>query len=69
MHSANAQVHKFFYCSRGGHSVKRVHPALEMEACREEQGGLVCFLVAAGAGTREIHRRLSAVYGEQCIIA
>ena len=28
---------------------------------------MVRFLVAEGAGTREIHRRMSAVYGEHCM--
>ena len=41
--------------------------ALEMKASKEEQRGVVRFLVAEGAGTREIHRRLSAVYGEYCM--
>ena len=38
-----------------------------MEASIEEQRGVVRFLVAKGAATREIHRRMSAVYGEHCI--
>ena len=42
----------FRYCSGGEHSVKCVHPALEMEANKEEQRGVVHFLVAEGAGTR-----------------
>ena len=44
-----------------------VRPALEMEASKEEQGGVVRFLVAEGAGTREIQRRMSDVYGEHCM--
>ena len=55
---------QFFYCSGGELSVKCVRPALEMEASKEEQRGMVRFLVAEGAGTREIHRLMSAVYGE-----
>ena len=52
----------FLYCSGGEHSVKCVCPALEMEAVKEKQGGVVCFFVAEGAGTRELHRRMSALY-------
>ena len=40
------------YCSGGEHSVKCVRPALEMEASKEEQRGVVHFLVAKGAATR-----------------
>ena len=40
---------------------------MEMEARKEEQRGMVLFLVAEGAGAPEIHRRVSAVYGEHCI--
>ena len=57
----------FLYCSGGDRSVKCVRPALEMEPRKEEQRGVVRFLVAEGAGTREIHRRMSAVYGERCM--
>ena len=42
----------FLYCSGGEYSEKCVHPALEMEASKEEQRGVVCFLMAEGAGTR-----------------
>ena len=35
----------FLYCSGGEHSVKSVLPALEMEASKEEQRGVVHFLV------------------------
>ena len=38
-----------------------------MEARREEQRGVVRFLVAEGAETRQIYRRMSAVYGEHCM--
>ena len=55
----------FRYCSGGEHSVKCVHPALEMEIGKEEQRDVVHFLVAEGAATHEIHRRMSAVYGER----
>ena len=48
----------FLYCSGGEHSVKCVRPALEMEASKEEQRGVVRFFVAEGAGTH-----MFAVYG------
>ena len=68
MQSENAQVHTVvFYCSRGERSVKCVRIALEMEASKEKQRGVVRFLVAEGAGTREIHRRMFAVYGKHCM--
>ena len=51
----------FLYRFGGEHSVKCVHPALEMEASKEEQRGVVRFLMAEGAGIREIHRHMSAV--------
>ena len=57
----------FLYCSGGERSGKYVRPALEMEASKEEKRGVVRFLVAEGAGTRTIHRRMSAVYGEHCM--
>ena len=41
----------FLYCSGGEHSVKCVRPALEMEASKEEQRGVVRFMVAEGAAT------------------
>ena len=41
----------FFYCCGSEHSVKCVHPALEMEASKEEERGVVRFLVSEGAGT------------------
>ena len=43
----------FLYCSRGERSVKCVRPALEMEANKGEQRGVVRFLVAEGAETRD----------------
>ena len=52
MHSENAHIHTVVYCSGGERSVKCVHPALEMEASKEEQRGVVRFLVAEGAATR-----------------
>ena len=65
------RTHRFtqlsLYCSGGEHSVKCVHPALQMEANKEEQRGMVRVLVAESAETREIHRRMSAVYGKFCI--
>ena len=39
----------FCYCSGGELSVKCVHPALEMETSKEEQRGVVSFLVVEGA--------------------
>ena len=42
----------FLYCGGGEHSVKCVRPALEMEASKEEQRGVVHFSVAEGAATR-----------------
>ena len=42
----------FVYCSGGERSVKCVRPALEMEASKEEQRGVVRFLVTEGASTR-----------------
>ena len=54
----------YFYCSGGERSVKRVRPALEMEESKEEQRGVIRFLVAGCAGTHEIHRRMSADYGK-----
>ena len=38
-----------------------------MEGIKEEQRCVVRFLAAECAGTREIHRRMSAVYGEHCM--
>ncbi|KAJ4435076.1 hypothetical protein ANN_23651 [Periplaneta americana] len=35
-----------------------------MEASKQEQRGVVRFLTAEGIGEREIHRRISAIYGE-----
>ena len=42
----------FIYCSGGERSVKCVRSALEMEASKEEQRGVVRFLVVEGAATR-----------------
>ena len=68
MHSENAQVHTVvFYCSGDERSVKCVRPALEMVASKEEQRGVVSFLVAEGSGTLEIHCHMSTVYGEHCM--
>ena len=53
MHSENAQVHTLFLdCSENERSVKCVRPALEMEARKEEQRGVVRFLMTEGAATR-----------------
>ena len=52
----------FLYCSGGERSVKCVRPALEMEASKEGQRGVVRFLVAEGAATRhKIKMPLNAV--------
>ena len=42
----------FIYCTGGERSVKCVHSALEMEASKEEQRGVVRSLVAEVARTR-----------------
>ena len=42
---------QLFYCSEGERNAKCVRPALEMEASKEEQRGVVRFLVAEGAAT------------------
>ena len=42
----------FLYCSGGEHSVKCVCPALEMGANKEEQRGVVCFLLDEGTAMR-----------------
>ena len=42
----------FLYCSRGQHSVKCFRLSLGMEASKEEQRGVVRFLVAEGAVKR-----------------
>ena len=39
----------FIYCSGGKRSVKCVHPALELEASKEEPRGVVHLLVTEGA--------------------
>ena len=44
-------IQLFPYCSGGGSSVKCVRPALEVEVSKEEQSGVVRFLVAEGAAT------------------
>ena len=45
--------HSFLYCSGGERSVKCFRSALEMEASKEEQTGMVRFMVADCARTRE----------------
>ena len=42
----------FVYCSGRECSVTYVRPALQTEASKEEQRGVVCFLVAEGAAMR-----------------
>ena len=45
MHSEKHRFTQLFlYCSGGERSVKCVRPALELEASKEEQGGVVSFL-------------------------
>ena len=52
----------FLYCSGGERSIKCVRPALEMEASKEEQRGVVRFFVAEGAATHhKIKTPLNAV--------
>ena len=52
----------FLYFSGGQLSVKCVRPALEMEASKEEQRGVVRFLVAEGAASRhKVKRSWNAV--------
>ena len=50
------KIHKptqfYIYCSGGKRNIKCVRPALEMEASKEEQRGVVRFLVAEGDATR-----------------
>ena len=45
-------IQLFLYCSGVERSVKRVRRALEMEASKEEQRGVVHLSVAEGAATR-----------------
>ena len=47
----------FLYCFGGEHSVKCVRPAVEMEASKEEQRGVVRSLVPEGAATRHKVKR------------
>ena len=42
----------FLYCSGGERNVKCVRPAMEMDANKDEQRGVVRFLVAEGAAAR-----------------
>lgn len=57
-----------FYFFIGEGSEKYVRPALEMEERKEEQKGVVRCFVAEVAGARDIHRCVSAVYGEHCML-
>ena len=43
---------QFFFCSGDERSVKCVRPELEMEARKEEQRGVVYFLVLEGIAMR-----------------
>ena len=45
-------THLFLYCSGGESSVKCDCPVLDMEASKEDQRGVVRFLVAEDAATR-----------------
>ena len=40
----------FLYCSGGEHSVMCVRPSFQMEISKEEQRGVVRFLLAEGVG-------------------
>ena len=40
------------YCSGGEHNIKCVRPVLEMVASKEEERGVVRFLVPEGVATR-----------------
>ena len=59
----------FLYCSGGGRSVKCVCPELEMEAIKEEQRGVVHFLVAEGAGTRTIKSKCPIMLSDGIILS
>ena len=48
----NKSTQLFLYCSGGERSVKCVRPAFDIQASKEEQRGVVRFLVAEGTGTR-----------------
>ena len=52
MVKTNRSTKLVLYCSGGEPSVKCVRPTLEMEASKEEQRGVVRFMVAEGAATR-----------------
>ena len=58
----------FLYCSGSECSVKCVRPALEMEASKEEQRGVVPFFVAEGAGTREIKSKRPGMLSDGIIL-
>ena len=69
MLSENVQVHTVtFYCSGSELGVKCVHPALEMEASKEEQRGVVRFLVAQGAGTCAIKSKRPGMLSDGIIL-
>ena len=54
----------FLYCSGGERSVNCVRPALEVEGSKEEQRGVIRFLVTEGAVTRhEVKTPWNAVNG------
>ena len=54
----------FVYCSGGERSVKCVRPALEMEARKEEQRGVVRFLVAAVAA---MHHKVKTLWNAELV--
>ena len=57
----------FRYCSGGERSVKCVRPALETEASKEEQRGVVRFLVVEWAGTRTIKSKCPCMLSGEII--
>ena len=56
-------IELFLYCSGGERSVKCVRPALEIKASKEEQKGVVRFLMAAGAASRHKVNKLENSVG------
>ena len=58
----------FLYCSGDKCTLKCVGPALEIEASKEKQRGVIRFLVAEGAGTREIKSKRPATLSDRIIL-
>ena len=59
----------FVYCSGGERSVKCVRPVLEMDASKEQQRGVVRFLVAEGAETRTIKSKRTGMLSDAIILS